>query len=479
MLAKGGEASVYLAFHPEWKKQVVVKWMHPATATRADWRDRFARQGELLVGLEHDRIVRVYDQGEQDGRPFLVTEHIQGRTLRQYVLDTHPNAAQAVAIVADAAAALDHAHRRGVVHQDVKPDNIIIDDAGRAKLIDFGLAWFRPAWNSGTDPNGCTAGTLAYLSPEQASGGDITARTDLFALGGVLYFLLTGLPLYPGTGNADVMDRAAKCRWDRGELDTDGIPTRLRRVCEVALSADPAKRYPTGEALAAAATASLRTPWYRSPRRIGSLVLPALLLAVTLFAGRELARLVTPRETAVAGVKANLRVDVERPGFEAKPLSEVVPLKSGDRLQIRYTVPAGTHAHLVSVDGGGRLEVLQDMPARDVPQEAVWPARDRSRELTPPVGTEFLFVCGRTDRAATVAELLDLWNQETPLPTFVPAEQFLRVRTEEVTIEGSAARGFGKSFDFKERDQVKRRLEQFRDRLKAFPFLDGIAFRHQ
>ena len=210
-LAAGGEAQVYLCFHPDWKKQVVVKWMREEAAGRADWRGRFARQGQLLKGLEHENIVRVYDQGEHLGRPFIVTEYIQGRTLDQFYRDTRPDPTQAVAIVASVAAALGHAHRSGVYHQDVKPDNILIEDGGRARLIDFGVAWFRPAWGGGTDPHGCTAGTLGYLSPEQANGGEITARSDLFALGGVLYFLLTGQSPYPGKDIATVLRRARAC----------------------------------------------------------------------------------------------------------------------------------------------------------------------------------------------------------------------------------------------------------------------------
>src|SRR5262249_25078785 len=97
VLAAGGEAQVYLCFHPDWKRQVVVKWMREEAAGRADWRERFARQGELLKGLEHENIVRVYDQGEPLGRPFIVTEYIQGRTLDRFYRDTRPDPAQAAA----------------------------------------------------------------------------------------------------------------------------------------------------------------------------------------------------------------------------------------------------------------------------------------------------------------------------------------------------------------------------------------------
>ena len=478
-LAAGGEAEVYLCFHPDWRKQVVVKWMRAEAAAQADWRERFARQGELLKALEHDRIVRVYDQGEFQDRPFIVTEYIQGRTLGQYYRDARPDPTRAVDIVEDVAAALGHAHRSGVYHQDVKPDNILIDDDGRAKLIDFGVAWFRPAWGGGTDPYGCTAGTLGYLSPEQASGGDITARTDLFALGGVLYFLLTGVAPYPEPDAGAALARARACNWNKSLLDKPEIPVRLRRVCDTAMAADPHKRYDSADAMVSAARAAFRQPWYRSPRRVAVALLLLCLFGGSIVVGRSLSTQWFPPSVPVAAEKANLTVQVRRPGYDPKPLSEVVPLRSGDTLQARFRVSAGVHANLVYVNGSGRLEVLQTYPPREGAYEAIWPGPGQGVELTPPLGTEFLFVCGRTDRAPTTTELQEAWTAGAGWPALEPAGRFLRVRPEEITVEGAGNRDLGKVVEFPESDQVKRRLEQFRERLQGFPVLDGVAFRHQ
>jgi predicted Ser/Thr protein kinase len=479
-LPGGGEAQVFLCFHPDWRRQVVVKWMREEAAARPDWRERFARQGELLKTLEHESIVRIYEQGEWQGRPFIVTEYIQGRTLDQFYRDTRPDAARAVAIVAEAAAALEHAHRSGVVHQDVKPSNILIDERGRVKLIDFGVAWFRPAWGGGTDPHGCTAGTLGYFSPEQATGGgEITARTDLFALGGVLYFLLTGQALYPESNAGAALHRARACGWDRSLLDRPSIPPRLRQVCRTALSADPRDRYASAAELARAAAAAVRRPWYRSPRRIARAAVMALVFAGTVVAGRGLYHRLTPAPTPVVTEKPNLVVLVRRPGFDPKPLGEVVPLQTGDSLQARFRVPRGVHASLVSVNGSGRLDVIQTYPPREVTYEAIWPESGQGRELLPPAGTEFLFVCGRTDRAPTAAELQSAWDAEGGWPALEPKDKLLRVRPEEITSEGTVGRDFGRSVEFPEGNQVKRRLEQFRERLSGFAVLDGLAFRHE
>jgi eukaryotic-like serine/threonine-protein kinase len=477
-LAAGGEAQVYLCYHPDWKKQVVVKWMREEAAARDDWRGRFARQGELLKGLEHENIVRVYDQGEYLGRPYIVTEYIQGRTLDQFYRDTRPDAAQAVAIVAQVAAALGHAHKSGVYHQDVKPDNILIDERGGVRLIDFGVAWFRPAWGGGTDPHGCTAGTLGYLSPEQANGGDVTARTDLFALGGVLYFLLTGRAPYPVLDIETALRRARAGDWDRSLLDRpDGIPVGLRKVCETAMATDPRERYPSADAMASAAVAALRKPWYRSPRRLALIALLVCVFAGSVVLGRNLSK--RPPETPVVTEKADLTVLVRRPGFDPKPLSEVVPLRSGDHIQARFRVPGGVHACLVYVNGSGRLEILQSYESRSATYEAIWPASGAGTELSPPTGTEFLFVCGRTDRAPTVAELQEAWAGTASLPALEPGDRFLRVRPEEITVERSASRGLGGAVEFPDGDPVKRRLEQFRDKLQGFVVLDGVAYRLQ
>lgn len=479
VLAAGGEAEVYLCFHPEWRKQVVVKWMREGAAAREDWRERFARQGELLKGLEHDRIVRVYDQGECEGRPFIVTEYIQGRTLKLFYQDTRPDLAQAVAIIADVASALEHAHRLGVYHQDIKPDNILIEDSGRAKLIDFGVAWFRPAWGGGIDVHGCTAGTLGYFSPEQAGGGEITARTDLFALGGVLYFLLTGAAPYPDLDPSAALRRAAVCDWDRSLLKKPEILARLRRVCETAMSARQQERFGSAKALAAAARAAVSRPWYRSGRRIALVILFLCIFGGALVTGRILSNRWFPPPSPGATEKPNLVVQVLRPGFDAKPLSEVVPLRGGDSLQVRFRVPGGMHACLVYVNGHGQLEVLQSYERRDGTYEEIWPGVGQGKELLPPSGTEFMFVCGRPDRAPTEDELQSAWETKAAWPALEPGGRFLRVRPEEITVEGAGSRNVGKVVEFPESNQVKLRLEQFRDRLRTFPVLDGVAFRHE
>jgi hypothetical protein len=146
---------------------------------------------------------------------------------------------------------------------------------------------------------------------------------------------------------------------------------------------------------------------------------------------------------------------------------------------VRFRVPAGIHASLVGVNGEGQLRVLQSYDARKSTYEAIWPGSGDGIELTPPLGTEFLFVCGRTDRPPTDVELQSAWDAGNGWPSLKPEGQLLRVRPEEITVEGAATRNFGKVDPFPESDQVKQRLEKFRERLTGFSVLDGVAFRHQ
>src|SRR5262249_36951724 len=159
----------------------------------------------------------------------------------------------AAALVARAARAVAAAHRRGVTHQDLKPRNILVDEARQPRVIDFGLARLRHAWRDEHVPDGLVSGTIAYLSPEQARGGNSRAgpRTDVFALGAVLYYLLVGRAPFAGDGFDDSLARARQGAFDRGALRRPGVPRRLEAICLRAMAAEPEGRYATADELAA------------------------------------------------------------------------------------------------------------------------------------------------------------------------------------------------------------------------------------
>jgi serine/threonine protein kinase len=182
-------------------------------------------------------------------------------------------------LVARLARALALVHRKRVIHRDIKPRNILIDEIGEPRLIDFGLARLRSAW---TDPSATTwGGTLAYMAPEQARREHerIGPRSDIFGLGAVLYFLLTGRPPFVGETQEEIWDRARRCDFDAGALRAAGVPRRLGRICLKALAADPADRYATAGDLADALESFLRRP-RRLALQVGALLVAALAAAV-------------------------------------------------------------------------------------------------------------------------------------------------------------------------------------------------------
>jgi hypothetical protein len=243
--------------------------------------DRSLLRGDaaILCELDHPNLVRVYDLEVHEGRPFVVMEFVRGRNLKQVAEQSRPSARQAAAWVAEIARALEYAHRRGVVHQDIKPQNILLDESGRPRLIDFGMARWRHAWSDGQA--GPSGGTLAFMAPEQARGESerIGAPSDLFALGGVLHFLLTGQAPFGGETRDEQWRRAIHCDFDRSALRTKRVPDRLERIVLKAMAAEPGDRYASAEEMAGALDAFGRRP-RRLALQAGVLLLGALVFGI-------------------------------------------------------------------------------------------------------------------------------------------------------------------------------------------------------
>jgi hypothetical protein len=477
-LASGGQADVFLSIHPRLLVSVVVKWLHDQTSPDAARGERLVREGQLLANLApHPNLVRVYDAGFHEGRPFLVLEHVQGQTLEQHAPGEGPMPRRAAELVAALAEAVHAAHAQGIIHQDISPGNVIVDGSGQPRLIDFGLAWFRPPWAPSSYEERPDGGTPHYLSPEQADPriGPIDRRTDVFGLGAVLYYLLSGRPLYSGTTLDEVLRQAAEGSYDATALDRKGVPKRLAAVCRKALARNPQDRFRTAAQLAEALRVAARRPRWR-----GAAGLAALFLAAG--AGGWLMRQPSRHgpNSAVDSSEPALMVRVWRPETRYAPLSEALPVRTGDELQVRFRVPAGLHVGLFSVNGQGRLVLLEQYPPRDAPAELVYPGPEQTRRLGPPSGTEVLLVCGRAGGAVSETELQAAWGEAVPWSALAPPRRLLRLQAGRVRDEGEVPRDFGEAHDRLESDAIVRRLDRLWERLTpSYPFFEGLAFRHE
>jgi hypothetical protein len=190
-IGSGGMSSVYRAFDPTLERWVAIKLMHRDISHDPDQLERFRREARAVAQLNHPHVVTVIDAGEDDGAPYIVFEYVEGETLKERIrrLGRLP-VSEAVAYAIEIGRALECAHENKLVHRDVKPQNVLIDPDGRAKVTDFGIA--RSLEAQGLTATGRVLGTTDYVSPEQALGHEVTGQSDIYSLGIVLYEMLTG-----------------------------------------------------------------------------------------------------------------------------------------------------------------------------------------------------------------------------------------------------------------------------------------------
>src|ERR1700754_95412 len=190
-IGAGGMSTVYRAFDVNLERQVAIKLLHREMSADSDQLERFRREARAVAQLSHPHIVGVIDAGEDEGRPYIVFEYVEGETLKQRIneLGRLP-VDESVAYAIEIARALGCAHSHGIVHRDVKPQNVLIDEEGSAKVTDFGIA--RSLRDDGLTADGRVLGTTDYVPPEQALGHDVDGQSDIYSLGVVLYEMLTG-----------------------------------------------------------------------------------------------------------------------------------------------------------------------------------------------------------------------------------------------------------------------------------------------
>ena len=247
-LARGGMAEVYVADDQLLNRPVAVKVLFPELARDEAFVERFRREARSAASLNHHNIVSVYDFGEDEGSWFIVMEYVEGRTLRDIIKAEGPmDPARAAELASEVAAALAAAHAQGIVHRDIKPANVLIAaDTGTVKVTDFGIARAANARQDLTVP-GTVLGTATYLSPEQAQGADIDARTDIYSLGMVLYEMLTGKPPFTGETSVAVAYQQLNRIAPPPSTLNPRVPPALDAVVMRAMSKDPVERQASAE----------------------------------------------------------------------------------------------------------------------------------------------------------------------------------------------------------------------------------------
>src|SRR5438067_8139248 len=195
-LGSGGMADVFLAEDDQLGRKVALKLLHRRFSEDPGFVERFRREAQSAAGLQHPNVVSVYDRGAYDGTYYIAMEYLPGRSLKQLIRQEAPlDPIRAIDITIQILKAARFAHRHGVVHRDLKPHNVIVDEAGHVKVTDFGIA---RAGASDMTETGSIMGTAQYLSPEQAQRHAVSACSDLYSIGVVLYELLTGAVPFEG-----------------------------------------------------------------------------------------------------------------------------------------------------------------------------------------------------------------------------------------------------------------------------------------
>jgi serine/threonine-protein kinase len=245
VVGTGGMSTVYRAHDQLLERDVALKVLHPHYATDDEYVERFRREARSVAQLSHPHIVTVIDRGEDDGQQFIVFEYVNGENLKQLVERTGPlPTRRALELAVAIADALGFAHEHGLIHRDVKPQNVLLTPDGDAKVTDFGIARSFEV-EHGMTQTGTVLGTSNYLSPEQARGKPTTPATDVYSLGVVLYELLTGEVPFPGENFVAIAMKHINDLPPDLLAKRPDVPLRLAAAVDRALEKDPARRFAT------------------------------------------------------------------------------------------------------------------------------------------------------------------------------------------------------------------------------------------
>ena len=386
-LGRGGMATVYRAYDPSFDREVAVKVLPREMAHNLIFRVRFKRELKMVASLEHPAIVPVYDVGEEeDGRQYFVMRYMGGDSLSDWI-KRDPLSLQDTAIIIERlASALDYAHKKGIIHRDIKPDNVLFDDTNHPYLTDFGIAKLTESAISAT--GGGTMGTPAYVSPEQAQGAKVDSRADIYGMGVMIYEMLTGKKPYDADSPMSVAVRHITEPIPDILQDRPDLPIEVDMIIRTAMAKDREDRYATAVELASAlhraafgedrttpvpSTMPTRQDSSRLRQRTrlifaGAILLIALAGAFAL--SRQLPSLSTtdstptvegtlpPSTTTLAPAPTSTSTVTATP---AQEISTVAP-PPGNADQTAFL--SGNQIYLMNMDGSGLIQVRTDNSAK-------------------------------------------------------------------------------------------------------------------
>jgi serine/threonine protein kinase len=422
-LGTGAQGEVYRVIHPKLGRDMVLKLGRQPVGE--DEHASLVAEGRLLADLEHINLVKIYDLDFHKERPFLVMEYVHGRNLEDYARDEPIPPRRAAAMVAKLAGALAMVHRRGIIHRDIKPRNILIDESGEPRLIDFGLARLRHAWSEQTDHT--WGGTLAYMAPEQArlEHDRIGPRSDVFGLGAALYFLLTGQPPFVGETTKEIWDRAKRCDFEKDALRIAKVPRRLARICLKALAAEPDQRYPSAEAFQKALKRYLILPMVQVVLSAVCALAMITPLILNLASHRpepvpsqsSQVVIVTPPPSDPAPLRGEITLWVDERGNTLRRglrlhQQGAVPIKPGDEVRVEAGVNRPAYLYLFWIGSDGKVAPLYPWKEQDWNQRPDHEAKVESIDL-PEVIDEAMPL---PPSAPGLETLVLLAREDSPLP---------------------------------------------------------------
>lgn len=238
----GGMANVYLAFDLILERDVAIKVLRMEFVNDPEFIERFDREAQAATSLSHPNIVSIYDVGDEDDILYIVMEYVDGLTLKEYIVQNGPlSVEKAVDIMEQLTSAIQHAHENGIVHRDIKPQNVLIDDHGIVKVTDFGIAMALSA--TALTQTNSVLGSVHYLSPEQARGGKATKKSDIYSLGIVFYELVTGELPFSGQSPVSIALKHLQNETPSVRLLNPSVPQSVENIILQATTKDPFHRY--------------------------------------------------------------------------------------------------------------------------------------------------------------------------------------------------------------------------------------------